>query len=58
MSRLRNVKNNIRRYTWKRLVWSMVIVALSLGVISVGAKFVGISGFIFRGGLTLLIVRS
>ena len=58
MSRLRNVKNNIRRYTWKRLVWSMVIVALSLGVISVGAKFDGISGFIFRGGLTLLIVRS
>lgn len=39
MSKLRNLRNNIRSYTWKRLVWSLVIVALSLGVISAGAKF-------------------
>ena len=39
MSKLRNIQNNIRRYTWKRLVWNLVIVALSLGAISVAAKF-------------------
>ncbi|MGA3289815.1 MAG: hypothetical protein ABSD42_06205 [Candidatus Bathyarchaeia archaeon] len=39
MSKLRNIQNNIRRYTWKRLVWNAVIVALSSGAVSVGAKF-------------------
>ncbi len=39
MSKLRNVRNDIRRVTWKRLVWSLAIIALSLGTASVGAKF-------------------
>ena len=39
MSKLRKVWNNIRRFTWKQLAWSGIIVALSLGAAAVGAKF-------------------